>query len=66
MNDIRIQPDGNRLFHGTIELADNRPAPIGDFRDIGQVDLLIRNIGQRLQGLLLLIMPMISCLPIVV
>ncbi len=34
MNNIRIQPDRNRLFHGAIKLAHLKTAEVGDFRDV--------------------------------
>lgn len=49
MNNIRIQPDCNRLFHWSVKLADLKAAEVGDFRDVRIINFIIRAFSETLQ-----------------
>ena len=39
--DIGVEAEGNRFFERAVKLADDRFAPIGHFRDIRGIDILV-------------------------
>ncbi len=47
--DVGIEADGDGAFDGAVEFADDGLAPIGDFGDVGSVDVLIAEAKKSLE-----------------